>query len=259
MTKTIINKLRDIERKYNIRILYACESGSRAWGFSSNNSDYDIRFIYVHRLDWYLTTQDNRDVIELMEGDLDFSGWELRKALKLMAKGNPPLMEWINSPITYIEYNDNCFVADFEELTRNSFNSKAAIYHYLGMAKRNYNQYIKDKAYVKLKKYLYVIRPLLSCIYIQEKGKMAPTLINPALALIESYKAHAEVVALITAKKAGQELDMGLANEVLNQFIEETMFFFDLYVLDLIAPKVDYKALNKLLYKQILDFTNGNS
>lgn len=256
MKANIQKRLEQIEKEYNVKILYACESGSRAWGFSSVNSDWDIRFIYVHRLDWYLTTQDHRDVIEIMEGDLDFSGWELRKALKLLAKGNPPLLEWVGSPIVYKEEPE--FVLDLMELAIGSFDPKAAIYHYLGMAKRNYNQYIKDKSYVKLKKYLYVIRPLLSCMYVQEHGMMAPTQMNAAMSLLEPYTAYPEVMALVEAKKNGEELDMGPANEVLNQFIEETMFFFELFVLDVKGSQIDYKALDTLLFSQVLDFTNEN-
>jgi predicted nucleotidyltransferase len=254
MTNLIAKRLKEIEEKYEVKILFAVESGSRAWGFSSDNSDWDVRFIYVHKLPWYVNVQDNRDVIEIMEGDLDFSGWELRKALNLLAKGNPPLLEWLGSPIVYKE--DPEFVLDLLELAINSFDPRAAIYHYLGMAKRNYNQYIKDKTYVKLKKYLYVIRPLLSCMYIQETGSMAPTLMDASMPFLSGNIAYSEVEKLITAKKAGAELDMGSSNPILNQFIEETMLFFDLYVLDLKSPTVDYEALNKCLFKQVMDFTN---
>lgn len=256
MKKIIQTRLNEIEKKYNIKILYACESGSRAWGFASNNSDWDIRFIYVHKLDWYLSIKERRDVIEIMEGDLDFSGWELQKALKLLAKGNPPLLEWIGSPIVYKEEPE--FTLDLLELAIESFSPKAAIHHYINMAKRNYNQYIKDKSYVKLKKYLYVIRPLLSCLYIQEKGIMAPTLMDAALPLLELNTAYSEVLALVIDKKNGKELDMGPSNNILNQFIEETLFFFELYVLDAKISKIDYKQLDNCLFKQVLDFTNEN-
>lgn len=256
MKYKILNKLKEIEEQYGIKILFAIESGSRAWGFSSANSDWDVRFIYVHRLDWYVTTQDHRDVIEVMDGDLDLSGWELKKALRLLAKGNPPLLEWVGSPIVYIKDPD--FYTELKSLSESLFDQKSAIYHYLGMATRNYNDYIKDKAYVKTKKYLYVIRPLLSCIHIQEKGTMAPTLMDASMDLLKAYEAYPEIVALIEAKKAGEELDMGPTNDILNKFIEETMFFFSLYVLDLEGPKLDFKLLDKCLYKYIIDFTNEN-
>src|SRR5690348_15189544 len=103
MRETIQRRLQELESERDIRVLYACESGSRARSFASSDSDYDVRFIYVHPLDWYLSILDGREVIEQMEGDLDLSGWELRKALKLLRKSNPPLMEWLSSPIVYKE------------------------------------------------------------------------------------------------------------------------------------------------------------
>ena len=95
-------RLSAIEAEFGVRILYACESGSRGWGFASPDSDYDVRFIYVHPLAWYLQVHVQRDVIELpISDELDINGWELRKALGLLRKGNATLIEWLDSPIVY--------------------------------------------------------------------------------------------------------------------------------------------------------------
>lgn len=102
MREIIIDKLKGIEQNNNVKILYACESGSRAWGFASPDSDYDVRFIYIHNPDYYLSIDNADDVIELPVNEvLDISGWDIRKALKLFRKSNPPLMEWLQSPIVY--------------------------------------------------------------------------------------------------------------------------------------------------------------
>lgn len=91
-----------IEAEFNVRVLYACESGSRGWGFASPDSDYDVRFIYVHPLPWYLKVSVQRDVIEVpISDELDINGWELRKALGLLKKGNATLIEWLDSPVVY--------------------------------------------------------------------------------------------------------------------------------------------------------------
>src|SRR5436190_9326529 len=104
-----------LEAERNVRVLFACESGSRAWGFASCDSDYDVRFLYVHARDWYLSVEDRRDVIEQpIVDDLDVSGWELRKALRLLRKSNPPLLEWLQSPMVYRQ--DAAFVAEFRAL-----------------------------------------------------------------------------------------------------------------------------------------------
>jgi len=126
-------ELRRIEQAYDVRVLYACESGSRAWGFASQDSDYDVRFIYVHSRDWYLSIEDRRDVIEepIREG-LDLSGWELRKTLRLLRKSNPPLLEWLKSPVVYAW--DEAFVADFRQLADEYYSPARCFQHYLHMA-----------------------------------------------------------------------------------------------------------------------------
>jgi predicted nucleotidyltransferase len=102
----IMVRLGNAEREHGVRILLAVESGSRAWGFHSPNSDYDVRFIYMRDPDWYhaVDLEERRDVIEYpIVDDIDLNGWDLRKALRLYWKSNPAFVEWIQSPIMYIE------------------------------------------------------------------------------------------------------------------------------------------------------------
>jgi uncharacterized protein len=104
LNELILSKLQKIERDQQVKLLLAVESGSRAWGFPARDSDYDVRFIYVHHPDWYLSIDEKRDTIELPASDtLDLSGWDIRKALKLYRKSNPPLMEWLASNVIYCE------------------------------------------------------------------------------------------------------------------------------------------------------------
>ncbi|HAY4007445.1 TPA: nucleotidyltransferase domain-containing protein [Escherichia coli] len=102
MRERVSQQLKEIERRYDVKVLYACESGSRGWGFASPDSDYDVRFLYVHPLEWYLRVESPRDVIELpIDDELDVSGWEWRKALGLLKGANPTLIEWLDSPVIY--------------------------------------------------------------------------------------------------------------------------------------------------------------
>ena len=104
MKEIILAQLNEIEKNHDVVILYACESGSRAWGFPSADSDYDVRFIYLRPVKWYLSVEEKRDVIEVpINEQLDINGWDLRKALQLFRKSNPPLMEGLGSPIVYLE------------------------------------------------------------------------------------------------------------------------------------------------------------
>lgn len=251
MEQQIKARLEQIERDYNVKILYAVESGSRAWGFASGNSDYDIRFIYVHNIDWYLTIQDRKDVIEVMEGDLDFAGWELGKALGLLRKSNPPLLEWLSSPVVY--YSDPEAVPELRELAKGCYSPKNALYHYLHMAEGNYRSYIKDRDSVKLKKYLYVIRPLLGCLWIDTYATIPPVEIKTTLALLRANPAYPEVVSLIEAKASGNELDEGSPNLVLNKFIEDTLEFLKLNIMNFKTINPNIEALDKYLIKQIMD------
>src|SRR5688572_19661555 len=124
MKKEIEKELFALEEKYQIKILFAVESGSRAWGFESVDSDWDVRFIYVHKLDWYLKIDDQSDNIEqILPNDLDLAGWELKKALKLFRKSNPPMLEWLRSPIVYLEQFST---ADkLRKLSKEFFNPKS--------------------------------------------------------------------------------------------------------------------------------------
>ena len=175
MLSTITAKLREIEATENVRILLAVESGSRAWGFASPDSDYDVRFIYVRPRDEYLRLDPPRDVIELPINDLlDINGWDLYKTLQLLHKSNPTLFEWFSSPIVYLETD---FADHFRQIMNTYFSSKRGLYHYLSMAENNYREYLRGDM-VKAKKYFYVLRPILACRWILEKGTPPPMLFS---------------------------------------------------------------------------------
>lgn len=126
-----------IETAERVRILYAVESGSRAWGFASTDSDWDVRFIYVRSLDWYLSVRKRRDVLEMpIDDGLDASGWDIRKALHLFGKSNPPLLESLRSPLVYREALTT--TERLRKLSDDFFSPASCMYHYLRMAERNY-------------------------------------------------------------------------------------------------------------------------
>jgi uncharacterized protein len=214
------NALAGIEAARNVRVLYACESGSRAWGFASRDSDFDVRFLYVHPRDWYLSVEAGRDVIELpIAADLDVSGWELRKALRLLRKSNPPLLEWLQSPVVYQQ--DATFVAAFRALAAEFYSPRRCFAHYLHMAFGNWRDYLRGREAVSLKKYLYVFRPLLACRWIERQFGQVPMLFAQ---LVESVLEEAEVRAaldeLVARKQSGEELAVAPQVEALSRFIE---------------------------------------
>lgn len=171
METQIRQTLKEIEDRENCRILLAVESGSRAWGFASPDSDYDVRFLYVRPRDFYLRLDKTRDVIELpVDGLLDVNGWDLDKTLRLLHAANPTLFEWFASPIVY---RDSPFAREFSPVMHRYFSSKKGLWHYLSMAEGNYKDYLRGEQ-VKLKKYFYGLRPLLACRWILERGTPPP-------------------------------------------------------------------------------------
>ena len=175
MNILVPEKLREIEKTENIRILLAVESGSRAWGFASPDSDFDVRFIYKRPKEKYLQLNKQRDVIELPVDDTwDINGWDLDKTLRLLYKSNPTLYEWINSPVCYCK-------TDFSEriipLMKEYFSAKNTIYHYLNTARSNRKIYLLGEA-VRPKKYFYALRPILACMWVLENNSPPPVIFN---------------------------------------------------------------------------------
>lgn len=250
MKAEIMDSLSRIETEENVRILYAVESGSRAWGFASSDSDYDVRFIYVHPLDWYLSIRQRRDVIERpISGLLDINGWDLRKALGLFKKSNPPLLEWLGSPLVYLE--QSFLAVRLRELMNVYFSPQSCMHHYLHMARGNYREYLKGEV-VRIKKYFYVLRPVLACLWIERRGDMPPTefarLVDSA-DLPEDLKS--EIDGLLARKMAGEELDDGPRINIINAFLEERLAYYSEFVAGMERTGVDEEKLDKL-FREIL-------
>ncbi|MDM5178310.1 nucleotidyltransferase domain-containing protein [Massilia sp. DJPM01] len=220
----IMRRLARTEQEEGVRILLAIESGSRAWGFASPNSDYDVRFIYAREADWYLAVdlEERRDVIEYpIVDDIDLNGWDLRKALRLLWKTNPAMVEWIQSPISYIETGG--FGAGARELLPALYSTERGIYHYRSMAKTNYANHLSG-AQVPLKKYFYVLRALLSVHWIERYGSAAPIEFHKLLHLLDHRPdLLAEIDALLDKKRAAPELGLSEPIISLNHFIEQEL------------------------------------
>jgi predicted nucleotidyltransferase len=218
--RRVADALAQAEVDRNVRVLYACESGSRAWGFASRDSDYDVRFLYVHARDWYLSVEDRRDVIEQpIADDLDVSGWELRKALRLLRKSNPPLLEWLKSPVVYRQ--ERPFVSAFHALAEDFYSPRRCFAHYLHMAFGNWRDYLRGREMVSLKKYLYVFRPLLACRWIERQRGQVPILFAQLVEhVLEEAEVRAALGELVARKQVGEELAVAPPVGALSRFIE---------------------------------------
>lgn len=218
MRELIINKLREIEKEYDVKILLAVESGSRAWGFASPDSDYDVRFIYMRTREDYLKLEDERDVIELPIDDvLDINGWDIRKALRLLYKSNPTLFEWFSSPIVYIE---TPFADRLRKIMAEYFSQKRSLYHYLKMAEGNYREYLKGDT-VRAKKYFYVLRPVLACRWVLGRQTPPPMEFRDLAAAELSSELTEEVNRLLKIKTESPEIKEIPKIDVINSFLDE--------------------------------------
>ena len=217
MQDAIHSELRTIESSEDVRVLYACESGSRAWGFASPDSDYDVRFVYVHSPAWYLRLSRGRDVIEWkLDETLDIVGWDAAKLLRLMRNSNPSVYEWLASPIVYRE------LAEFgpvRELAARSFQVRPGAHHYFHMASRNYREYLQGKL-VRVKKYFYVIRPLLAARWVLEERTAPPMLFSELVEAKLDTGVLSLVGALLQEKAATAELGERPRIDALNAWIE---------------------------------------
>ena len=222
MEELIHSRLAEIESDNNIKIVYACESGSRAWGFPSTNSDYDVRFVYIRPIEWYLSIDDKRDVIEYpVNEQLDINGWDLKKALQLLRKTNPPLLEWLGSPMIYLEKYS--VTEKMRQLAKEYYSPSACLYHYLHMARGNFREYLQGDT-VWVKKYFYVLRPILAMKWIEEERGIVPTDFNVTLEkLALSGELKQAVADLLKSKRAGSELDKGEKISAISDFIEREL------------------------------------
>lgn len=206
MLEKIQQALARHSRDKGVRILYACESGSRAWGFPSPDSDYDVRFIYAHTQQWYLSLFDQRDVIEQAISDLlDISGWDLRKSLTLLYKSNGALLEWLHSPIVYQQ--QDVAISQLQRLASESFQALSLCHHYLGMAKTGWHS-LAEQEQVKLKTYFYTLRTLLCCEWIINENSIPPVEFPIALERLHPKGAFREAVdQLMQMKTKSRESD----------------------------------------------------
>jgi uncharacterized protein len=257
MKAHVLNILMEIEKKYMVKILFACEAGSRAWGFPSGDSDYDVRFIYVPSMDWYLSIDTKRDVIEIpkhekvnipVDSRIDMSGWELTKTLRLLRKSNPPLLEWLNSSIVYVQ--EDIFIDKLKALADETFSPIPCMHHYLKMAKSNFRK--MKETLPTGKGYVTVIRPLLASKWIEKNNRMAPIELQKLLEeTVENEDIRIELEFILQKKVSGEDLkyaDLSL----LNDYIENELKLIEVNTTTLHQQKTNPTTQLDQFFKETL-------
>ncbi len=251
MQKEILEKLSAIEKENNIKILYAVESGSRGWGFASCDSDYDVRFIYAHATEWYLSIEDKKDFIEVPINDLlDINGWDIKKALLHYKKSNPTLMEWLSSPIVYMEdYNT---AQKMRELLPAYFSPVPTIYHYLHIARNKFKE-VMSTDQVKIKRYFYILRPVLACMWIEKNNTTPPMEFSKLITEQQLYGSLVnEIYKLLEKKTAGLEIDIEPKSPIIIDFLKGKIDHYEQYLKTVRKEKEsDYASLNVLFQETL--------
>ncbi len=219
----VLLKIKEIETAEHVKILHAVESGSRAWGFASPDSDYDVRFIYVRPQKYYLGLQPKQDFIDwALDETLDINGWDLSKTLQHFHKSNATLFEWANSPVVYLT------TPEWRQIYAASepyFSCKSAMYHYYGTARKNYHEHLTED-FVKYKKYFYVLRPILACKWIEKKACPPPVLFRELANEVLAPELKEVVSRLLQAKTQMPESEKAPRIDQLNEYIVKELHYY---------------------------------
>lgn len=249
----IPDHLRDVEEEYDVKILLAVESGSRAWGFESKNSDWDVRFIYVHKPEWYFKVEEQRDVIERMYADeVDLVGWELRKALSLLKRSNPSLLEWLNSPKVY--YMDEDFANRIREVEKVYFNPIKCMYHYNHIYKKHNERYLQQEGF-PIKRFLYYLHGVLACKWIETYLTLPPVAFKELVnATVDNKEIRSKIDELIESKKSGKESDIIFADKSVVEYAHKIDEYYNGTINSFRPGHTDMVAdsLDKILYDMVL-------
>lgn len=254
MDKVIQAQLRGIEEKNNVKILYAIESGSRGWGFESKDSDFDVRFIYIHPVEWYLSVFEGPDIIEIpVDEVLDVNGWDLRKALKLMYRSNASLLEWLSSPITYRQNQE--LVKELRQVAEKYFSPISVTYHYINIAKKSFDG-LEGLNNVNIKKLFYVIRPILSCMWIENFNTIPPMNLQAMMKEVKmDDKVKTIIEELVTIKADRIESDTIKQPTELMEFLRDKLEYYYSYAKNIKTEKErDSSILNEFFHETIKEY-----
>jgi uncharacterized protein len=249
-TTLIEARLAAIANEHQVNIIYACESGSRAWGFPSPDSDYDVRFIYAHPWAWYLALEEGDDVIDLPIEDspaglLDLGGWDLRKTLRLLRKSNPVIWEWLQSPIVYQAGKNSRFPV-FRNLFDPFYSPISACHHYLSICRNTMERELSG-GQVKIKKYFYMLRPLLAAAWIERYQTVPPMELAHLLRLLNDQPEITNCIEGLMERKQHTDEQIPIARiPELDEFLTRELYRLLEAAKLLPSAKGDGASLDKL-------------
>lgn len=245
----ILRRLKQLETEHSIRILFAVDAGTRAWGCATKDSAFDVRFVYAQDPRWYLSVdlEERRDVIEDPNaGSIQLNGWDVRKALRLYRKSNPAFVEWLQSPISYLERGN--FRRAAQESLATVYTPVRGVYHYRSQARTDYREHILAPM-VPLKEYFGVLRSLLTVRWLERHGSAAPVDFGRLLPLIiDQPEVVTRVRKLLEQAPSMIEPDMILPVPALNAFIEAELASVPMVADSKPATEAVLRTLNRMFH-----------
>lgn len=243
--------IKQLERNYSCKVLFACESGSRAWGFESRDSDYDVRFIFVYPVDLYITLTKPQDTINFIQNEIyDFSGWELRKTLSLFSKSNLSLNEWLDSPLIY--FRNETLYTELKKLIPVFFQPVKGFNHYLSIAKNTLKT--DNLCSLSIKKLFYLLRSILACSWIIQFKTMPPTLFISLLdKLAIAERINKQILSLLIKKKELRESQIIVIPEDLQNWINNQLSSLESFNFQYKKQPINISPLDRLLKQFILN------
>lgn len=231
MKETIKQICKSLEAKNNIKILFAVENGSRAWRMASQDSDYDVRFVFARPLNEYIQINQPEEIINAYfdkkinqckqkNALIDIVGFDVFKFAKLLSSSNPSMIEWLTTDIVYYGKQNKAF----KDFAKKNFNKASLYFHYKSMCRNNYIKYLKSKDKVTYKKYLYAYRGLINAKYIVYKKSIPPIIFASALKQMKNIipsKILRKLNQIIRLKSDGKENDIIQNIVEMDDYIEE--------------------------------------
>jgi|SRR3989338_10267427 len=218
MKQEIIKLIKEVEKEHEVNVVWAIESGSRAWGFASDDSDYDIRCMHVGKLEDYIGLSPPLQQINRFKNNLDLESWDIKKFAELTLKSNPQIAEWLRSPIVYV---DSRIMVQLRKYFDEGCSLDFLKQHYIRMAKQNYHKYMGAGMSHSCKKYLYVLRGLACATYIEKKKQLPPLQYNEVIPYLPEYVQVFFEKCVV--KKSTTEKAEIIADERVSQFIEQNL------------------------------------
>mgnify|MGYP002868608565 FL=1 len=255
MRDKIMSFLRELEIRNNIKILMAVNYGSRCFGYSSDESDWDVRFIYVHRPEWYFSIVKTEDVIEMMveEEHLDIEGYDLKKALNLLMRTNPIESDWLHANDYYILDED--FLKAMLLFESQCYNSHHAMYHFYSISVKHNQRYLEKE--VTLKRFIYYMRGLLSCRWIEQNGNHPPVNVDELIdaTIRDNDGVREKAHHLLELKRTGKSHDMAIVDADLANYVFSMQKYYEVLLPNHVdtKPKVDIPAMSEFLMKVVLN------